>query len=309
MSKTMLEIVTHVLNSNTKLIPFLVSPPGVGKTAFARELAEHYRTDVFVYNCASLDETDFGFPDKTPEGLVFLPPAAFKAGIILFDEIDRVNNPSVTNTLLSAFRDRAVNGNKITGKIIAAGNQEHDQACNILDVKSAFADRLLRINFSYSPEQRRDYLRTKHPGNVMARWAGNNLDLLVKFTPRRVDEAILVGPEFIDMTLDSATAVIYNDFLNKRLSVEEFLTGDHKIPENVIVASSLAAELFEKVESWVSNDDHVKKVQKLFDGLVQESKMALIEELKFQVKNGKPEKFLEAVSNKMPSIYKLYKKA
>lgn len=301
----MKDSVLQIIRSGSKLIPFLVSPPGVGKTAFAQQLAKELGVSLHIYNCASIDELDLsGLPTNTDSGVAFTPPKSYSAGIIFFDEIDRVQNASVHNSLLSLFRDRALNGNKTDAIIIAAGNQEFDQACNLFDSKSAFFDRLLRINFNYTEEERKEYLRNKYPGNIFASWATNNFDLLSKFTPRRIDEAICIGENMISNTLDSATAVAFQDFLNKRISAEAYLEGA-EAPENSIVVSALLTELGEKVEKWIDNEAHVGRVNSLYDSGNAESKVAFVEELGFQIRRGRGPFFLAKMQKAMPTVYTL----
>src|SRR5271166_1479635 len=133
--------ISRIVNSGSKMVPFLVSKPGVGKTAFVSQYAKDNGLSLFVFNTASIDELELGgIPYRDSDNnVVYSRPTWYNVDILFFDEIDRVSNPSVHNALLSLFRDRKLNGHVFKGTIITAGNQEHDEACTIFDSKSAFA--------------------------------------------------------------------------------------------------------------------------------------------------------------------------
>lgn len=299
----MKDSVLKIWQSESKLIPFLVSRPGCGKTQMVQELAIEGNKTLTILNMASIDELDFSGPpvaigDGKSDQLV---PKFWSSDIIFFDEIDRVKNTSVINTLLSVFRDRALNGKKITAKLIAAGNQEHDEECSIFDKKSAFYDRLVRLDFGFSEESLISYYKAKYTSDL-ARFVCTNLSLVQDFTPRRIEDALILGVDFLSNVLDSRISIAFTDFMNKKISLEGFFAGE-KLPDDKVLIMCLVSECADNIIKILEDNEKLAFFKKFFTKQDAEIRLSFFTDLKFKFKHDTKNEWIELFSKKAPELY------
>ena len=146
---TMAEAMEAVMDViRPKLVPFLMSPPGVGKSDLAHQLADKYKLFVIDIRLSTYDPADLnGFPfiinpDKSEEirkaGYVPMdtfpiegdtPPPGYKGWLILLDEF----NSAPLTVQAAAYKlilDKMVGQYRLHKKvvIIAAGNRMIDKA-------------------------------------------------------------------------------------------------------------------------------------------------------------------------------------
>lgn len=259
----MKHLITKMLTSDTKMVPFLVSKPGVGKTAWVYNYAKENNKELVVLNSATIDELDLGgMPEKENGVVKFLPPSWLSADILFFDEIDRVKNQSVHSALLSLFRDRKINGHNFTGGIICAGNQEFDDQCNIFDRSSAFYDRLVRIDFEYTVDEIKNYLRSNFDGTMLREWICSILGQ-VEHSPRRLTETLVLGEDFVKPLLGPKLALEYLDFKRGEVPLDQFFSNPTK-ELSKFAECALLAILGSNLKEWVEDTNKSKMVEELF---------------------------------------------
>ena len=258
-----MQLITKMLNSESKMVPFLVSKPGVGKTAWVFNYAKENNKELVVLNSATIDELDLGGMPEKENGMVkFLPPSWLSADILFFDEIDRVKNISVHSALLSLFRDRKINGHEFTGKIICAGNQEFDEQCTIFDKTSAFYDRLVRIDFEYTIEETKNYLRSNFPGTMLREWICSIVGQ-AEHSQRRLTETLVLGEEFVKPLLGAKLHLEYIDFKKGEIPLDQFF-NDPKAKRSKFAECALLAILGSNLKDWTTNENKAKAVEYLF---------------------------------------------
>lgn len=121
-------------------IPCVLGPPGMGKTAMARDIAKHYDLPLLIISCGeNSDPTDVaGIPVPVPtssEGMRFIDWFQNKAAalsinrpvFLFFDEIDKAP-PQVQAGLLGIFGNRAFRLEAVHAGtlIMCAGNRVDD---------------------------------------------------------------------------------------------------------------------------------------------------------------------------------------
>ncbi len=259
----MKQLINKMLDSESKMIPFLVSKPGVGKTAWVYDYATSKNKSLVVLNSATIDELDLGgVPEKTDGKVKFLPPSWLEADILFFDEIDRVKNQAVYSALLSLFRDRKINGHEFKGKIICAGNQEFDDQCNLFDNKSAFYDRLVRIDFEYTPDEIKNYLRSNFEGTMLREWICSIVGQ-TEHSPRRLTETLILGEDFVKPLLGSKLFLEYSDFKRGEIPLDQFFANP-KAKRTKFSECALLAILGSNVKDWATDLSKGKIVEDLF---------------------------------------------
>jgi hypothetical protein len=259
----MKHLITKLLNSETKMVPFLVSKPGVGKTAWVYSYAKEQNKSLVVLNSATIDELDLGgLPDKVGNKVKFLPPSWLDADIIFFDEIDRVKNQAVHSALLSLFRDRKINGHDFAGGIICAGNQEFDDQCNIFDRTSAFYDRLVRIDFDYTVEEMKNYLRSTFDGSMLREWVCSIIGQ-VEHSPRRLTETLVLGEDFVKPLLGPKLHLEYLDYKRGEVPLDQFFSNP-TAERTKFAECALLAILGSNLKEWTEDMSKASMVEGLY---------------------------------------------
>lgn len=297
----MKHLITKMINSETKMIPFLVSKPGVGKTAWVYNYAKEHNKSLVVLNSATIDELDLGgMPEKDGGVVKFLPPSWLSADIIFFDEIDRVKNQAVHSALLSLFRDRKINGHSFNGGIICAGNQEFDDQCNLFDKSSAFYDRLVRIDFEYTLDEMKSYLRSTFEGSMLREWicsiAGQT-----EHSPRRLTETLVLGEEFVKPLLGAKLHLEYLDFKRGEVPLDQFFSNP-TAKRTKFAECALLAILGSNLKEWTIDANKAKIVEGLFTSTDHaEGKLAFKASLRaaYQKDTSKLKVLKEVLSEKM----------
>jgi Fe-S-cluster formation regulator IscX/YfhJ len=252
-----------MLVSETKMIPFLVSKPGVGKTAWVQQYANEHNKSLVILNAATIDELDLGgMPEKVGDVVKFLPPSWLKADIIFFDEIDRVRNQSVYSALLSLFRDRKINGHEFKGSIICAGNQEFDDQCTIFDQKSAFFDRLVRVDFEYTVDEVKQYLRSGFEGSMLREWICSIVGQ-TEHSPRRLTETLILGEDFVKPLLGPKLHLEFLDFKKGEIPLDQFF-DDPKKKKTKFAECALLAILGSNLTAWLNDKKRSEAVEELY---------------------------------------------
>lgn len=142
-----------------KLVPFIRSSPGIGKSALGHEIAEKYRLKVIDLRLSQCDPTDLnGFPwiDPATRTATYVPmdmfptertpiPEGYEGWLLFLDEFNSATQ-AVQAAAYKLVLDRMAGMNKLHSKvmIIAAGNLDDDGAITN-PLSSASVSRVLHL--------------------------------------------------------------------------------------------------------------------------------------------------------------------
>ena len=154
---------------SSQFTPFLVGPVGSGKTTYIKTECIKAGLTMADVNLASIDAQDLCIKVSTKDGKInYGIPDFYDADVILFDEIDRVTDQQVKTSLIKLLWDRELNGHKIKGVILTAGNQEFDESnTEKVDRATALGSRLMRVEFNTTHKERVAHYE-RHFGNTRA---------------------------------------------------------------------------------------------------------------------------------------------
>jgi hypothetical protein len=119
--------------AGTELPTFLWGPPGIGKSAIVKQLANEKGYDCTDLRLSLLDPTDLrGLPFKNGESVSWAPPVFLPqggTGILFLDELN-VAPPAIQAGAYQLVLDRRVGEYRLPDgwRIVAAGNRETDRA-------------------------------------------------------------------------------------------------------------------------------------------------------------------------------------
>jgi len=144
---------------DTKVVPFLWGPPGVGKSSIVKEIAKEKGWKIIDLRLSLLNPVDLrGLPtiDHVNNLANWLPPSFLPKedtkdiGILFLDEIN-LAPLSVQAAAYQLILDKQIGDYKFpkTWKIVAAGNRETDKA-NVFKISAPLANRF--IHFTVRPE-------------------------------------------------------------------------------------------------------------------------------------------------------------
>jgi len=217
------EVLSAAVNDPTIAPPmFIEGPPGVGKSAVARQVADATDTmlkqliiakksDAIIVKdrafgwldtrASQHDPTDFrGIPAVIDGKAIWLPPADIpfegntdipEQGMWFLDEVTSAP-PLVQAVLYQAILDHAIGEHQLKKNwyIVAAGNRIEDRAVTYR-MSSALANRFTHINFDVDLNDWNDWAKTTKPQvnpNIMMfmKWKP---ELLFKFDPESSEKA------------------------------------------------------------------------------------------------------------------------
>lgn len=172
------ELVLDVLKA--KLVPFLSSSPGIGKSALAKEIANEHNLKMIDLRLSQMDPADLnGFPTIQGNKAGYIPmnvfpvegdevPEGYKGWLILLDEFNSAA-PSVQGAAYKIVLDRQVGMHNLHSNVamMAAGNLMTDKAI-VNRISTAMQSRL--VHFTIDGDHK-----------VWIKWADkNNIDHRVK---------------------------------------------------------------------------------------------------------------------------------
>jgi hypothetical protein len=132
---------------------FLWGPPGVGKSAITKQLAQKLKLDIIDLRLSLLDSVDLrGFPHMRESRMhfatpIFLPTDPNSSGILFLDEMN-AGMPSVQAAAYQLVLDRRLGEYHLPDgwAIIAAGNRETDQGVTYT-MPAPLANRFIHIEY------------------------------------------------------------------------------------------------------------------------------------------------------------------
>lgn len=141
---------------------FIWGTIGIGKTSLISKAAKDLNIEFISVSLSTKTSSDFiGLPSIHNKRTVYNLPWFFpteetkgKGGIIFFDEINRVSDKNVLNSLLSLVLDRKLDNYVLPDNwyIIVAGNRNTDDR-NVYEMGTALYSRFLHINLMPSTEE------------------------------------------------------------------------------------------------------------------------------------------------------------
>lgn len=283
------------------LIPFLKGPRGEGKTTYVKDLSKHIGKEkgLIIMNLSAIESTDFcGLPyiDEKNKVTHYAKPSFLEADVLFLDEVDRVRDSAVRNSLLSLLIDRKINGHELNPDciILTAGNGLGDEAdghtYDTVELDEALSDRLITIDFRYSVEEKLSYLRERYAENMFTKFLEVKPELLKTYSSRRIEAFLKVDNSFCDLFLGKETARLFSHFVQSNLvTLEDLKTGNFDFSAlSPISKSSLIVDIVQGF--YEVKPAEAKNINKFINQLRAEEKSNYFTKLK-KLCLDNPEKF------------------
>lgn len=286
----------------TRLIPMLVGPSGVGKTALVQSIADDLGLKLFTLNLASIESSDFSgraFTNSKNQTEWAKPKFLDHEGIIFLDEINRVFDESVKSALHSLLLDRKINGHELPKNtlLIAAGNK--GEGFDIVDFDISLNERIIEIELIPDLNDWKNFESKTRPSELVS-FLASSPDLVQKFSFRRMTEAnkfylstkSVQGLEYI---LSESLVELFNDFLHsKSITLAQVLSGDFSTKEVkessalslVVLSHDLAKSVLTEIDS-----DKLANAKKFIALIPNEAKLTFFSDIKAASDSMEHEKF------------------
>ncbi len=272
---------------------FLWGPPGIGKSALIKQLAEEHNMKLSDVRLPLLDPVDLrGLPmiDKEAGVAKWLPPDFLpkqnskKAGILLLDEINAAP-PSIQASAYQLILDRRIGSYKLPKNwvVIAAGNRVSDRAV-AFKLPSALANRFTHLELSPDADEWIRWAIANEIDPLIIAFIKSQPSMLFQFDPQRLPIAfpsprswafasnlselrktnLLLYLSALQGTVGNATKEIFRSFIeyeNDVPNIEDILSGKpYELPQPnqldilYIVFANIITSLLKKLtEERVSN--------------------------------------------------------
>jgi len=274
---------------NTKLIPFLESIRGIGKTQFIQDYCKTNNLDLFTLNLSAIDSSDFtGLPYVKNGVTEYAAPNFFKMknAVLFLDEANRVNDNDVKAALHSLLLDRSINGHILDDSvlIVMAGNPVNEDY-ETLEFDASLKDRIVTIKFNHTFKDFVSYLKSEIKPIPFIKFVENNENLFEVESRRRIFETCKMvektkNDSYIQLFFNNNIFNLYNAFNSKRLfNLENIFNGD-KITD-VVGIQSVTGDLI-KYMMGDFDPKHAKNINKFLTVIPPESKLLFFQELKEQ---------------------------
>lgn len=192
-AKEYIKILVDVLKNSDTPGLFLWGPPGIGKSAIVKEIAEELEINFIDVRLSLLDPIDLrGLPiidykNSQAKWLPpdFLPEAEAKPGILFLDELNSAP-PVVQASAYQLILDRRI-GNYTLPKdwvIIAAGNRETDRSVTYT-MPSALSNRFLHLDLECDLEDWKTWAYNNGIHETIISFLSYKPHLLFNFDPER----------------------------------------------------------------------------------------------------------------------------
>ncbi len=262
---------------------FLWGPPGIGKSALVKQLAEEQNRDLVDLRLPLLDPVDLrGLPmtDKEKRQAIWLPPDFLPEedadpGILFLDEINAAP-PSIQASAYQLILDKKVGTYKLPKDwvVIAAGNRITDRSV-AYRLPTALANRFTHFEIEPKISEWTSWAWKNHIDPFIISFLKLQPDLLIKFDPRvnntafpsprswsfvsRMnklrDENILLYMNSVQGTIGDAASQQFLAFLNYRNELPDpvaILNGEpYEIPRQIdaqyVLMGGLIRELLENI--------------------------------------------------------------
>ncbi|MCY3415112.1 MAG: MoxR family ATPase [Candidatus Heimdallarchaeota archaeon] len=188
------QIMDNINQEGTQGI-FLWGPPGIGKSALVRQLAEEHDMELRDVRLPLLDPVDLrGLPmvDKEEGVARWLPPDFLprsnlkKPGILLLDEINAAP-PSIQASAYQLILDRRIGSYVLPDRwiVIAAGNRVSDRAV-AFKLPSALANRFTHLEISPDADEWVQWALSEDIDPLIIAFIKSQPSMLFQFDPQRL---------------------------------------------------------------------------------------------------------------------------
>ena len=175
----------------------LIGTHGVGKSTVVKLIAEDLGLSFKYYSASTLDPYSeligIPVPDRETKTVDFYRPSDLEtAEFVFFDELNRVTNPRILNTVLEIIQFKSINGNPLNNlKMVWAAINPPSQDYQVEDLDPALVDRFhmyvkmpARISLRYLKKH-----MSAETAKVVKKWWQDDLDQEQKriLTPRRIE--------------------------------------------------------------------------------------------------------------------------
>jgi MoxR-like ATPase len=271
----------------TPKVPFLVGKAGEGKTQFIKDLCNELKLTLVILNASALEAADFtGLPYIKDGETYFSRPNFFSYDVIFLDELDRVTNSEVRQSLLSLFNDRKINGHDFKGLIFSAGNGKLD-GYETIEFDIAFKDRLAPVTFSHTVQEKIDYLKNKHgKDNTLLQFLEAKTEIFNQVTSRTLDHALCVSDDLlaVKILLGKELSKGYQTFINGGLvSLDQVASGQYDLDKlTALTRVTLVNELMNGFNALDEEytDEELKNINEFLNELSAEEKALYFSKLK-----------------------------
>ena len=255
--KQLPELIIDIIKA--KLVPNIISSPGLGKSDIVRQVANQFQLDLIDMRLSQRDVSDLlGFPHILNGRSTFIPPMEFpiegdslpqnKEGWILFlDEISSASLP-VQASAYQLILDRMTGRHKLHHNVavIAAGNKATDKAI-VNRMSTALQSRMVHLTLKTSLE---DWIE----------WADTNkIDYRVKgFIQFRPDLLHHFNPNHDDLTFPCPRTWTF---------LSNIISGWKTLPEQKlpIIAGTIGTGPAFEFKGYVKEYDKLPSVQELLN--------------------------------------------
>lgn len=254
---------TLIEYANENLNVIITGTHGIGKTMMVQSLAEKINLKFKYYSASTLDPYSeligIPVPNKKTKTIEFYRPQDLEnAEFIFFDELNRVTNPKVLNTVLEIIQFKSINGVPLKNlKMVWAAINPPNGNYQVEEMDPALMDRF-HAYIEMKAEINEEYFNSILPSKlvkVLSDWwfeldenQKNNL------TPRRME---YIG-KMINKNLQWKNAIPKNGTfpiqeLDKRLKMLD------ENQENLIINKELILNDPEKIANKLKTEDNFKK--------------------------------------------------
>ena len=220
------EAKTHVIECiKNKLVPFLHSSPGIGKSSIIKEIADEHNLEFIDIRLSQMESVDLlGYPKITGSKASYIPmdlfplegdslPKGKKGYLCFFDEFSSASMP-VQAASYRILLDREVGNHKLHPRtaLVCAGNLATDNAI-VNRISTALQSRVI-------------HFLVKSNKDIWAKWASkNNIDFrIIAFIQFRPDLLNHFNPDHNDFTFPCERTW---DFASRFIVGHEELTDSH----------------------------------------------------------------------------------
>ncbi len=249
---------TEVLNKliRQEWAAFVWGPPGVGKSAIVREVAEAAGLPVVDLRASLLDPTDLrGIPMVKGGEAVWCPPAFLpkknaKPGILFLDEINAAP-PLVQAAMYQLVLDRRVGEYELPRgwKIIAAGNRAEDRAVTFR-LSTALANRFIHLTLEPDAGCWADWALTHGINPIVLGFIRYRPELLY-VKPEAVSQTAFATPRSWEMASDAIAAM---GSVDAARDILPGIVGEGPAAELIAFAKTSAS--MKEINAAVSDPEH-----------------------------------------------------
>lgn len=257
--KDITALIDQVIERGNHTPLFISGPPGVGKSAVVKQVAERHAIGFLDIRMTLLDPTDLrGIPVPRDGAAYWLPPSFLPdakrdgdAGVLFLDEINAAP-PLVQASGYQLVLDRRVGEYTLPDGwiILAAGNRQGDRAV-VHRMPSPLANRFVHIDFDVNLDDWTDWAIRRGIANEVIGFLHFRPELLFAFDPQRDERAFptprswefaarlsglprnLLSPVIVGTVGEGAAAeyLAYLDVYRDLPDIDKILNGGNEIPE------------------------------------------------------------------------------